>query len=268
MGLFDVHAHLTDERLLPDAPQVLDRARAAGITTVIANGLNPQDNQAVLDLSRRHAMVKPALGLYPVDAVLADMLAAGVDYPREAPPVDTKDALTWLNEHRDACCAIGEVGLDGYWVPEAFWPAQEKAFVACIDIARRADRPLIIHTRKRERRTFELLCEQARVPAIWHCFGGRVKLARQIAETCGHYFSIPANVRRAQSFTRLAETLPRHLILTETDSPYLAPTAGETNEPASVAGTVEFLAELWREPKEAVVLQLSDNFRRLFGEAP
>ena len=80
MALFDVHAHLTHDRLRPDLPKILARAEQAGVTTIIANGLNPADNQAVLELAQAHERIKPALGLYPVDAVLKSMRAAGEEY--------------------------------------------------------------------------------------------------------------------------------------------------------------------------------------------
>ena len=76
MGLFDVHAHLTHPRLFPRVDDVLEQARAAGVTTIISNGLNPTDNERVRALAARSALVRPAFGLYPVDAVLPEMMAA------------------------------------------------------------------------------------------------------------------------------------------------------------------------------------------------
>jgi TatD DNase family protein len=267
MGWFDVHAHLTHATLSLDIDAVLARARAAGVTTIISNGLNPADNQAVLDLSRAHPMVKPALGLYPVDAVLEDMRKAGEDYVDQRESFPTAEAIQWLREHVDEALAIGEIGLDGYWVKEPFWPAQERAFTELVELALKADKPIIIHTRKRERRTLELLDALGATRVNWHCFGGRVSLAREIAER-GHYLSIPANARRSESFTRMLETLPRERVLLETDCPYLGPEKGVTNEPANVRRTAEYVAELWKLPIEAVEQQLTDNFTRLFGVAP
>ena len=83
MGLFDVHAHLTSSRFDADRDEVIGRARAAGVTTVISNGLNVTDNEQVRLLAQKHALVRPAFGLYPVDAVLPEMTALGIDYPRD-----------------------------------------------------------------------------------------------------------------------------------------------------------------------------------------
>lgn len=267
MGLFDVHAHLTHPDLFNDVEAVLGRARAAGVSVIVSNGLNPADNAAVLALSQRFPMVKPAFGLYPVDAVLADMLAAGESYPGQREAWPTAEAIAWVRDHVDQAFAVGEIGLDGYWVKEPFWPAQEAAFRELVRLAMDADKPIIIHTRKRERRTLELLDELGARRVDWHCFTGRLSLAREIASR-GHYLSIPANARRSESFTRMLETLPRERLLLETDAPYLGPDKDARNEPANVRHTVAFAAELWRTSEEAAAGQLARNFEALFGVAP
>lgn len=265
--LFDVHAHLTHPELAPREGELIARARAAGVTTIVSNGLNPTDNEAVRALAAREPIVKPAFGFYPVDTVLAEMEAMGVDYPRDVPPVSAAEGIAWVREHASEAFAIGEIGLDGYWVPEPLWEAQETAFRALVEIALEADKPIIIHTRKRERRALEILTEMGASRVDWHCFGGRVKLAREIAER-GHWLSIPANARRNEAFTRMLETLPRDKVLLETDCPYLGPEAGVRSEPAHVAGTAAFAAELWKCGEDEVRARMSDNFAELFGTPP
>lgn len=267
VSLFDVHAHLTHPTLLPDIDGVLMRAQAAGVTTIISNGLNPDDNLLVKGLASRFEVVRPAFGLYPVDAVLKEMRAAGFEYSEQREAWSTDEAIENVRENVKDAVAVGEIGLDGYWVPEPFWPAQEQAFVRLVRLAMAHDKPIIIHTRKREARTFELLLELQAPRVNWHCFGGRVNLARRIAEA-GHYLSIPCNARRSESFTRILQTLPRTQLLLETDCPYLGPEKDQTNEPANVRGTRDYAAELWQlDPAEAEQ-QFVDNFARLFGFAP
>ncbi|MFW6051706.1 MAG: TatD family hydrolase [Myxococcota bacterium] len=267
MGLYDVHAHLTHPKLAQRRDEVLANARRAGVTTIVANGLNPEDNEAVRALAARDSLVRPAFGFYPVDAVRVEMDAAGVEYPRDAPAYPREEAVAWVREHAHEAFAIGEIGLDGYWVPEAFWEAQEEAFRALVRVAMEADRPIIIHTRKRERRALEILEEMGARRVDWHCFGGKVKLARRIAQQ-GHYLSIPANARRHEAFTRMLETLPRDRILLETDCPYLSPERGVDNEPANVQGTVQYAAELWGCSVDEVRAQLETNFQSLFDVRP
>lgn len=269
MALFDVHAHLTHPKIADTIDQVVGHARAAGVGTIISNGLNPEDNEAVRALANELPdLVRPAFGLYPVDAVMPELLATGADYPRAPSEVHPDDAVEWVRENIDGAIAVGEVGLDGYWVPEELWDVQERRFRALVQIAIDHDKPLIIHTRKRERRAFEILTEMGARRVDWHCFGGRVKLARRIASELGHHFSIPANARRSQSFTRMLETLPRESVLLETDCPYLAPQPGDLNEPANVAGTASYAADIWGLPADAAQEQLEANFERLFGVRP
>lgn len=267
MGLFDVHAHLTHPKLADQLDEVLDRASQAGLTTIIANGLNPDDNLAVRALASQQAMVKPAFGFYPVDAVLPEMRKAGVEYPREGRECSSEEGIAFVRDNVEEAFAVGEIGLDGYWVPEAFWEKQEQVFCTLVRVAMEADKPIIIHSRKRERRALELLKQLGATRVNWHCFGSKVKLARRIAEA-GHYLSIPANARRSESFTRMLETLPRDRILLETDCPYLGPQPGMINEPAHVAGTAKYAAELWETDAAGVSAQLSENFERLFRCPP
>lgn len=269
MGFFDVHAHLTSPRFAHDVDAVVERARAAGVTSIVCNGLNPQDNAAVLRLAARHAVIRPALGIYPVDIVLPEMLAMGVEYHRDdtGPLPSGEDCAQWVEDHVEDAFAIGEVGLDHYWVPPELWARQEELFRRLIRLAMAADKALIIHTRKAERRAFEVLQEEGATRVVWHCFSSKVKLGRQIAAH-GHWLSIPANVRKAQNFQRLVETLPRDKVLLETDCPYLGPERGERNEPATVVGTAAFVAERWGEPLDAVQARLADNYAAVFHVEP
>jgi TatD DNase family protein len=268
VGLFDVHAHLTHPSFAGRIDQVLENARAAGLTSIIANGLNPEDNQQVLALAARDPLVKPALGLYPVDAVLAEMRALGIDYPRElSHEPSAEESVAWLRDNVERAFAIGEVGLDGYWVPESLWPRQEQAFRALVALAIEADKPLIIHTRKRERRALEILLEMGAQRVDFHCFGGKLKLARELAER-GYWLSIPANARRSESFTRMLQTLPRDKLLLETDCPYLGPEKDAVSEPHNVGVTARYAAELWQLTEEQALEQLERNYFGLFGVPP
>ncbi|HSC88181.1 MAG TPA: TatD family hydrolase [Polyangiaceae bacterium] len=268
MGLFDVHAHLTSPRFAEDLPEVLERARDAGVTTIVSNGLNLADNRKTLELAAREPLVKAAIGFYPVDTVLPEMLAAGIQYPREdVEEASIDDTLAFVRDHAEQAVAIGEIGLDHHWVPEPFWQQQEDVFRRLVRLAQDADKPIIIHTRKAEARTLEILLEMKAERVDWHCYSSRLSLAKRIAEA-GHYLSVPANARRSETFTGLLRSLPRSQLLLETDCPYLAPESGSRNEPKNVAGTVDYAAELWGTSSASALEQLAENFERLFGFAP
>lgn len=268
MGLFDVHAHLTDARLAAREADVLANARAAGVTTIVSNGLNPADNEQVRALAARDPIVRPAFGLYPVDAVLPEMLAMGVDYERpDAEPVSGEEGVAWVEANVGEAVAVGEIGLDRYWVPAPLWARQEELFRRLVRLAIEANKPMIVHSRKAEPRMLEVLTQEGATKVDWHCFGGKVKLGRRIGEH-GHWLSIPANAFRSESFRALVRDLPRERVLLETDCPYLGPERGELNEPCNVVRTVALAAETWGWPEERVVAQLEQNFEALFGFAP
>lgn len=263
-GLVDVHAHLTNPRLVPDVASLVERAQARGVTHIVSNGLNPEDNQKVLELAERFPIVRPALGFYPVDVVITDMRTLGVDYPREGEEFTAGQGVSWLEDNAHRAFAIGEIGLDGHWVPESLWEKQEQVFRRLVKLAMEVDKPIIIHTRRRERRALEILDELGAARVDWHCFGGKLNLARQISERPGHYLSIPANARRSESFTRMLATLPRERLLLETDCPYLSPDKERGSEPSDVQSTAEYAAELWGTDTREVERVVGQNFATLF----
>ena len=272
MGLADVHAHLTNPKLAARESDVLDAAARAGVTSILVNGLNPTDNHAVRALAARSPIVKACFGFYPVDTVLPDMDALiaegrGKTYPRDVPACTMDEGIAWVRDNAAEAFAIGEIGLDGYWVPKELWDKQEQAFRALVRIALDHDKAIIIHTRRREKRALEILDELGVKRVDWHCFGGKTNLARQIAER-GHCLSIPSNARRHEGFTRMLETLPRDQILLETDCPYLGPMPGEDSEPACVAATARYAAELWKCTEDDARAQFEASFERLFRVKP
>jgi len=258
----DCHTHLTDPAFADDLPEVIARARAAGVRWMVTNGTDPPSNRAALALAEAHPEILPALGIYPVDAVANEVLASGPELPWEQQPCDVEAELAFIDAHADAAVAIGECGLDGHWVAEHM-ERQRQVFSALIDLALRHDRPLIVHSRRAEAAAIEMLLERGATRVDLHCFSGRFKLARRACEA-GFYCSIPANLRNNELFRKMARELPLDRLLTETDAPYLAPERGTRNEPAHVAATVAAIAELRQMAEAEVEAALEENFRRLF----
>ena len=258
----DVHTHLTHEKFNEDLDAVIQRAIAAGLQAMVVNGLEPTSNRQILDLAEKHKQIVPALGIYPIDAI--NGLVADLPFPVAKFDVDQEIDFIAKKASEGAVKAIGECGLDGYWVGEETFAEQERVFLRLIEVSCSNDIPLIIHTRKLERRSIEIL-EHHKVNKVnFHCFGGKVKLALKAAETNGWYFSIPANARKNQAFTKLLSHLPTDSILTETDAPFLAPESGHRNEPMNVTGTVKYLAELRSWSVEQAKECIWNNYKTLF----
>lgn len=262
----DAHAHLIHPAFLGEEDATAERAAAAGLEVVIVNGLEPRSNRAVLELCRRHAHLRPALGIYPVDAIARQIDRAAWGHPFEPPaPFDTDAEIAFIDEvgGTGELIAIGECGLDAHWVSDRM-AEQERVLVALCEVAMRHGLPVILHTRKAEERTLAILQELGVEKADFHCFGGKLKLAQRIAEA-GYYLSIPPVVERGESFQRMAAKLPLERLLTETDCPYMGPDKEGRNEPAFVPRGIAAMAKARGIAPDAMAEAVRENFRRLFG---
>lgn len=259
----DAHAHIVHPAFAGQEDAVAERARAAGLEFVIVNGLEPRSNRAILELCARHDHLLPALGIYPVDAICNTIDPAA--WPHDWPPpprFDVDAEIDFIASKADEIVAIGECGLDQHWVKDQA-PEQERVLRRLCEIALAADKPLILHTRRAEARTFAILQEMGVQRADFHCYGGKLKLARRIADA-GYHLSIPPVVERAESFQTLARELPLSALLTETDCPYMGPDRGERNEPANVPRGVAAMAAARGMDVVELTTAIRANFGRLF----
>lgn len=262
----DVHTHLVHRAFADDADAAAERAADAGVAHVIVNGLEPRSNRATLELADRHPNVHAALGIYPVDAIASVIDRDAWEHPFDPPaPFDVDDEIAFIDSVADRIVAVGECGLDAHWVTDHA-DEQERVLRALCEVAVRHDLPVILHTRRAEERTWEIVREMGVRRADFHCFGGRSNLAVRIAED-GYCFSIPPVVERAEAFQALARKLPPEALLTETDAPYMSPDRGERNEPSLVPRGVAAIARARGEDEEQVRETIWENFRRLFPRA-
>jgi TatD DNase family protein len=260
----DVHTHLTHERFHTDLEQTIGRAESAGLGAIVVNGLEPRSNRQILGMPSQFPVVRPALGIYPIDAV-NHLLPP--DYTLEVGRFDVDEEIEFIRGQAAAghLTAVGECGLDGHWLGEETFVEQERVFEALVDVAMQHCLPVIIHSRKREVRVAEILRHLGAQYVDFHCYGGKVKNALRWATEDGWWFSIPANARRNEAFTKMLRELPEERVLTETDAPYLSPDRHTRNEPANVVDTVAYLAELrgWR--VEAARERVWSNFEALIA---
>jgi len=261
----DVHAHLIHDKFVGEEDDVAQRAKDCGLEFIIVNGLEPRSNREVLKLCERHDHLLPAMGIYPLDAMATEIQASGCwTHPFDAPTVFDVDAeIAFIDSQAPKLIAIGEIGLDQHWVKEHA-AAQERVFRKLIEVAQKHDLPIIIHSRKTERRCFDILQEMKVQKADFHCYGGKLKLAKQIA-AAGYYLSIPPVVVKAESFQRITQELPLEQLLTETDCPYMGPDPGERNEPANVPRGVAAMAKARNISVDEMAKAIRENFKTLFG---
>ncbi|MBU3912891.1 MAG: TatD family hydrolase [Nanoarchaeota archaeon] len=268
MRLIDIHAHLDNTKYEDDLDEVIERCREYNVTAVIS-GVNKKTNRKVLELQEKYPdVIKVTFGIYPLDA-LAKELESGeaTGFSRDTEPVDIDKELAWIENNKNRCVAIGEIGLDYNW-PEfqsdEIKQEQKDNFKKILKVARELDLPVIIHTRKAELDCVEILEKLNMKKVILHCFMGRKHLIKRAASN-KWYFSIPPIITRLQHFQTLVELVPLEQLLTETDSPYLSPVAGERNEPANIRVTIKEIAKIKNLTEEEVAEQIWKNAASLFN---
>jgi len=253
--MIDSHCHLDSAEFDDDRDAVIERALEAGVEHMLAigTGNGPPDLEAGLRLADKHPAFYATIGIHPHDT-------------SKASPDDFKH-LTHLLSHPKVL-AVGEIGLDYHY---DFSPrdVQKSAFIQQMEIAARAKKPIVIHTREAWEDTLALI-EQHWTPhgigGIMHCFSGGPEEARR-ALNLGFYLSFGGIVTfpKALAVQESAKSAPRDRILLETDAPYLAPVPkrGKRNEPALMVHTARKLAELRGESYEAICNATTKNFQRL-----
>lgn len=251
----DSHCHLNYPGLVETQAEVLARARGAGVSAMLNIATRESEWDAVLGTAEREPDVWATVGVHPHEAdahahVTADMLAERARHPKVA--------------------GLGETGLDFHY-DRSDRGTQEALYRSHIEAARLTGLPIIIHTRDAEEDTVRVLEDETGRGAftgVLHCFTGTAALA-QAGLRLGLFVSISGIVtfKNARGLQDVARTIPLDRLLIETDAPFLAPVPhrGKTAEPAHVADTARFLAELRSESVEELAAATSANFRRLFA---
>ncbi len=253
------------EQFEADRQDVLARAQAAGVDTILAigSGTGPGTLDCAIQIAEQHNWIYASIGIHPHEA----RLATEGDFAE----------LQRLSSH-PRVLAWGEIGLD-YYYEHSPREIQREVFVRQIQMACSSRLPIIIHCRPSENSEnawddcLALLSERwapAGLPGIFHCFTGEDHHAERALDM-GFLISFSGNVTfvKAENIRRVAMRIPLEKMLIETDSPFLAPVPhrGKRNEPAFVTQVAEKIAELRGLTVEEVARQTSLNFRRLFNLA-
>jgi len=254
MQLVDIGANLTHSAFRDDLPQVLDRARQAGIVHCVVTGTTLEESEKALQLG-----LPCTAGVHPHHA-------------REC-NAQTIPRLRELARH-PRVVAIGECGLDfnRNYSPH---PDQEKCFVAQLELAIELRKPLFLHSRDAFPRMKNILSEKRNhlPPAVAHCFtGGKEELHAYL--DLGLHVGITGWIcdeRRGAHLLELVKEIPRDRLLLETDAPYLVPRSlrpqpkARRNEPAFLPHILDTVARALGRPADEIAAETTRNAVRLFG---
>lgn len=258
----DSHAHLDGSQFDSDRDEVIARARAAGVKTIVAigNGDGPNQVDCGIRLAERYDSVYATVGIHPHEARLADELS----FHRMRELASNPKVIAW-----------GEIGLD-YFYDHSPRETQKKVFLRQMELAADAKLPIVIHCRPSENSDnawddcLAMLRQQwlpTKIGGILHCFTGKWEHAKTALDM-GFLISFAGNLTfpKAQQIRDAALNVPLDRVLIETDCPYLAavPFRGKRNEPMFVVETARKLGELRGLLLEEIGTRTSRNFYSFF----
>jgi TatD DNase family protein len=254
----DSHAHIDGPEFDADREEVIQRARAVGVSTILNIGTGDPHSGALecaVELAEKHTDIYTAVGTHPHDARLFDDKA--------------EQRITGLIKQSSRVIAWGEIGLDFYY-DNSPRDVQMEVFRRQLQLARSADVPVIIHTREAEDETIDILKSEwgdSKRQGIMHCFSGSLALAQRALEL-GFLISFSGIVtfKKAEDLRAIAKEVPLDRLLIETDCPFLSPVPfrGKRNEPAYVVEVARCLAGIHGVEVEEIARITSANFKRLF----
>ena len=204
--MIDTHCHITRNDY-DDIPFLIDKIRNSGVKKIIVNGTDMESNLEVLELIKNYDFVYGALGFHPTE------LDNFID-----------DNLMWLEEHinDDKIVALGEIGLD-YHYENTFKERQLDIFRKQLEIAKKHNKPIIVHSRDAMQDTYDML-KKYNLSGSLHCFSGSLEMAKEFIKL-GYKIGVGGVVtfKNAKNIISVIENIDLEYILLETDSPYLTP---------------------------------------------
>lgn len=254
MRIIDTHAHLDDAQYAEDLPEVIQRARLAGVEKVLLASVNIKDIDKVLSVESFYPdFCYAMLGIHPEEIK--------EDYNVQLEAFDAEI-------HKRRYIAVGEIGMDLYF-DKTFKAEQEEAFRHQVAVAVEMGLPVAIHSREAFQITYDILSEfdKNKLRGVWHCFSLTPEQARMIFKLGDFYIGIGgvSTFKNAKFSERLPE-IPIDRVLLETDCPYLAPAPmrGKRNEPSYLTFVAQRLASLYGLSVEEVCERTSKNAEKLF----
>ena len=253
IGLFDTHAHPTDERFDEDREQVLARMREAGMLCMCVGADMPSSAQSVA-LANENENIFAAVGVHPHDA-------------KNFTEADIPQLTQWLTQEKKVK-ALGEIGLD-YFYDLSPRDVQKTMFERQLDLAYELRKPVILHIRDAHGDTIEILrAHKDRLPhCVIHCCSASWESAKiYLSLGCMISFAGPVTFKKSVHLQEVAKNVPLERLMIETDSPYMTPTPlrGQRNDPCKVKLVAQFLADRRGMPVEELARITRENGMRFF----
>lgn len=252
--LIDTHCHLTDERLKPDADNIIASMESDGLSALITVGYDEQSSVEGYRLAIANTDVYAAVGMHPHDSRLATPALYDL----------FSDMAT-----DDKVVAVGEIGLD-YFYDLSPRDVQGKVFAEQIDLAYSLGLPVILHIRDAYEDARKILFdnkEKLTSGVLLHCYSGSAEYVKIFNKLDAYYsFGGAITFKNAVHNLESLKAVPYDRLLLETDSPYMTPVPyrGQTNYPRFVNLVCDKAAEVLNRDREDVAEQTTKNAKTLF----
>lgn len=254
--MFDSHIHLNDDLLYNDIDKYIEDALNEGVTNFVIIGYDYKSSLRAIDIAKRYSFCYAAIGYHPVDI-------KGIKNEKEA-----DNLFSLINNKENKVVAIGEIGLDYYWVKEAEERENQKeGFLKQIEISNKYNLPIIIHSRDAIQETYNVLkSTPIKVPVLIHCYNASQEMTKLFIKLGVYYgFGGVITFKNATNLREVIKYVPLNKLLIETDAPYLSPVPyrGKICEPKFIKKTYETIANILNldvKELEKIVENNSNNF--------
>jgi TatD DNase family protein len=249
--MIDTHAHIYLPEFNKDRPNVIDKAREAGITKILMPAIDSTTHSTMLKSEENYPECISMMGLHPCSV-------------KENYEEELKVVNNYIKER--SFIAIGEIGLDFYW-DVSFREQQFDAFQRQIETAVENNIPIAIHSRNAINECIEVVQQYPELRGVFHCFSGDVQQARQIID-CNFMLGIGGVVTfKNAGLDKVINEIGMNNVILETDAPYLAPVPfrGKRNEPAYTKIVAEKLSDITGTSVEEIEKETTANATRLFN---
>ncbi|WP_249029317.1 TatD family hydrolase [Tannockella kyphosi] len=248
---FDTHVHLNSEQLYENHQAFIENAHNNQVEYMVVVGYDLASSKLAVELANQNPNIYCAIGFGPNDCL-------------NTTQQDINELEQYMSDPN--VVAVGEIGLDYYW-DEVGKEKQQEIFQLQIDLAKKYDKPIVIHCRDAFEDTYQML-ERNGHRGILHCYSGSVEMAKRFI-SLGYMISLagPVTFKNAKVPKDVAEQIDLNSLLIETDCPYLTPHPfrGKLNEPANVVYIAQEIAKLKNMEIENVARMTTFNAKKIFG---
>ena len=256
MMIVDSHCHLDYENLYIQLDDVVKRAEECNVKCLLTICTTLESFEKIKIIVSKHKNIYGTVGIHPHET-------------SKYTNVDAKYILNLKKQH-SKIIGIGETGLD-FFYNHSDKKIQEKSFIEHINAAAELKKPIIVHTRNADLRTYEILKNETKknnLKVLIHCFTGTKEFAKKLVDlNCYISFSGIITFKNSSELIEAASFIPKSNLLVETDSPYLTPSPhrGKPNEPSYIIHTIKKLSKIKNTSENDIINITTNNFKKLFA---